>query len=133
MRLAQFAAMLLLMMSCQSAQLDKPKNLIPEEQMVDIFYDLALLEAVRSHQPATYERATNATRYVYDKYRIDSLQFVNSHAYYTQDLTKYRAMYEQVRMRLEERIKTAEAELGTTQEPAQPNAKQPLGDQPMVK
>ena len=119
--------------SCSETVIEKPKDLIPTAQMEDILYDLVLLEAVRSHQPATYDRAKNATSYVYDKYQVDSLQFVNSNAYYTKDLATYRQMYERITQRLAEQIKEQEAQLEQEKPtPKKPKVKKPLGDEPRI-
>lgn len=118
--------MLIALVGCSKQTIEKPENLISKQTMEDILYDIALLESIRSHQPGAYDQATNATSYIYEKYQIDSLQFVNSNAYYTSNLEGYRKMYENVTKRLDQDIKNKEAELESGQE------KQPLGDEPRI-
>lgn len=94
--------MLLLLLSCQSGA-EKPDNLIGDEVMVDIFYDLALIDGMRSHNPMALETYDiTPHEYIYKKYKIDSLQFAHSNRYYAADIEKYKRMYEQVSTRIEQ-------------------------------
>ena len=45
------------------------------------------------------------TKYILEKYKIDSLQFVESNRYYSNDLEKYLNIYEIVLNKLEENRK----------------------------
>lgn len=98
----------LILFSCQQSAVDKPDNLIDEDTMEDIIYDLALLEAIRSNNPNIQQhKSTTASAYVYDKYDIDSLQFVSSNHYYASDVHNYLKMYQRVEERLgKEKTKT---------------------------
>lgn len=94
-------------MSCQS-EIEKPRNLISEDSMIDIFYDLAIMDAMRSHNPLSLEiRGLQPDAYVYSKYKIDSLQFAQSNKYYASDIEKYKSMY----VELNKRLKTKSEEL----------------------
>ena len=91
----------ILLASCSNSVVSKPKNLIDEDKMVNIFYDLALLEAVRTQIPQEkqdYKGLPN--NYIYKKYKIDSLQFVKSNQYYATDIANYKNMYERVKEKL---------------------------------
>lgn len=91
----------LLFLSCQQSAIEKPDNLIDEETMEDIIYDLALLDAIKVNKPASLEKKNiTASTYVYEKYDIDSLQFVNSNHYYASDVHNYLKMYQRVEERL---------------------------------
>ncbi len=99
--------LLVLLMSCQS-EIEKPRNLISEDSMIDIFYDLAIMDAMRSHNPLSLEiRGLQPDAYVYSKYKIDSLQFAQSNKYYASDIEKYKSMY----VELNKRLKTKSEEL----------------------
>ncbi len=90
-----------LLASCSDTVVTKPKNLIDEDKMVEIFYDLALLEAARTQIPQEkqdYKGLPN--KYIYKKYKIDSLQFVKSNQYYATDISNYKKMYERVKEKL---------------------------------
>lgn len=88
--------------SCQKANIEKPEKLIEEEVMVSIIYDLALLDAIRSKNPASLE-ANNIvpTEYIYKKYKIDSLQFAKNNQYYASDIKNYKKIYDRVTKKLE--------------------------------
>lgn len=88
--------------SCNKAAAEKPNNLIPEEQMVDILYDMAILEAIRTQKPLVLESyQVKPTEYIYKKYKIDSVQFAKSNLYYASDLEKYKKLYDKVADRLD--------------------------------
>jgi hypothetical protein len=87
--------------SCQEDK--KPDNLISKEVMIDIITDLAVLEAVQSHNPSLLQLyGINPKEYVYDKYRVDSMQLAQSNRYYALNIKEYDAMYEKVKVRLEQ-------------------------------
>jgi hypothetical protein len=96
--------------SCQQSAIEKPDNLIDEETMEDIIYDLALLDAIKTNNPAALEQKNiDPSTYVYDKYDIDSLQFVSSNHYYASDVHNYLKMYK----RVEDRLNTEKTEIDT--------------------
>lgn len=89
-----------LFLSC-SSDVQKPDNLIPEDAMVEIFYDLAIMDAIKSHNPLSLETyGVQPDNYIYKKYGVDSLQFANSNKYYAADIKKYKSMYVKVNDRL---------------------------------
>lgn len=87
---------------CQKAAIEKPDNLIDEEVMENIIYDLAVLEAIRTSNTAVLESKgiTTPSSYIYEKYDIDSLQFVSSNHYYASDVHNYLKMYKRIEERL---------------------------------
>ena len=114
----------LLLFSCQETAVEKPDNLIDEEVMENILYDLALLEAIKTNNPASLEKKNiTASTYIYDKYDIDSLQFVNSNHYYASDVHNYLKMYQRVEERLaseKTKIDTILAQKAKKVKPKQP-------------
>lgn len=91
-----------ILLSCQDNIVEKPTNLIEEEKMIAIFYDLSLLEAIKTNQQNSLEKnGINPVRYIYQKYNIDSTQFVQSNKYYAGDIVKYSEMYTIVSEKLE--------------------------------
>ena len=108
--------LLVLLIGCQS-ETEKPKNLISQENMVDIFYDLAIMDAMRSHNPLSLEvRGIQPDAYVYKKYKVDSLQFAQSNKYYSSDIDKYKSMYAEVNKRL--KAKTSEVQIEVKKDPS---------------
>ncbi|NMH28551.1 DUF4296 domain-containing protein [Flavobacterium silvaticum] len=93
-------ALVVFFASCGNSVVEKPSNLIPEDQMVDILYDLSLLDAMKSQSPEKLRNATDADTYIYKKYKIDSLQFAASNRYYASDMKNYRGLYQKVSDRI---------------------------------
>ena len=94
--------LLVLSVSCNNNKLEKPKNLIEEDQMVEIIYSISLLDAMKNQGiPSQSKYPTNA-EFLKSKYKIDSLTFAQSSQYYASDYKKYKKMYEEVKRRLEE-------------------------------
>lgn len=92
----------LMAVGCQ--QVDKPAkpdDLIAKELMVDIFTDVYLSNAAKSvNNKVIRQRGIKLDSFIYKKYRIDSLQFVNSNAYYSADLDTYQEIFKAVEARL---------------------------------
>ena len=94
-----------ILISCQKPAVSKPDNLIDEEVMVDIMYDVSVLEAMKSQKAFVLEaNKINPNTYIYKKYKIDSLQFANSDKFYASDIKKYKEIFEKVNKRMEEKI-----------------------------
>jgi len=100
-----FIAIALTTVSCKDAVVEKPKNLIERSKMVDIIYDLSILEAART-QTAGVQNYPKSTEFIKNKYKIDSLTFAKSSQYYASDIKEYKKMYNEVKERLAaERVK----------------------------
>jgi len=85
-----------------SEDVKKPSNLIPKEKMIDIFYDMNLLQTIRNNDFRLYESYNiNPEQYLYSKYNIDSLQFVQSNKYYALNTEEYEKMLDVVIERIE--------------------------------
>ncbi len=104
--------------SCQKDPVKKPKKFIEEETMISILYDLSLLEAIKSNNPVILEQhQINPHTYIYKKYKIDSLQFVENNLYYAADLKRYKKMYEKVEFQLGEQKKLADSAMSKVKRP----------------
>ena len=78
-------------------------DLIDQEKMVDIMFDISVLEAMKSQTTLVLEtNKINPNTYVYKKHHIDSLQFANSDKYYASDVKKYKEIFDAVNKRIEE-------------------------------
>jgi len=100
---------ILLFLGCAQELVEKPKNLIPKEKMVDILHDLSLLNATRSTLGARMEETgVEVMEFLYARYDIDSLQFVQSDLYYASRPMEYQALFTQVDARLDARTKALE-------------------------
>jgi hypothetical protein len=90
-----------LLFSCNKDLVEKPDNLIDKKVMGDILYDLSLLEALKYQNPSSlYDNGINPKTYVFKKYKIDSLQFAKSNAYYSADYREYKKMFDALNDRL---------------------------------
>jgi hypothetical protein len=94
-----FIAIALTTVSCKDEVLEKPKNLVERSKMVDIIYDLSILEAART-QTVGVQNYPKPTEFIKNKYKIDSLTFAKSTQYYASDIKEYKKMYDEVKERL---------------------------------
>jgi hypothetical protein len=100
-KLVLLFAIAVFFLSCNMDLVKKPDNLINKNKMGDILYDMSLLEALKYQNPnSLYENGINPKTYVYEKYKIDSLQFVESNAYYAADYREYKKMFDALNDRL---------------------------------
>src|SRR5574343_410249 len=88
---------LLLSISCKNEVLEKPKHAIDKETMVNILYDLAVLEAARSQAYASQVNYPTAVEYVQNRYKIDSLTLAENTKYYASDIKGFKKMYDEVK------------------------------------
>src|SRR5699024_1859021 len=88
--------------SCQHIEKpEKPENLIAKETFVDILVDTYLSNAARNKSYQEIEsQNVRLEKFIYQKYAIDSLQFVKSNAYYSSDLDGYMEILEEVEKEL---------------------------------
>ena len=88
--------------SCQDVKKPEiPSDLIPQEKMVDILSEVYIINASRNvNNKLIKKRNLQLDSIVYNKYQVDSLQFVESNAYYSSDLEVYRNLMTQVQDRL---------------------------------
>ena len=97
---------ILLIFFCFGCIIDKnvkPKNLISENKMIDILYDMSLISVSKGINKRILENnGMKPKKYILKKHSIDSLQFVFSNEYYSKDLEIYLSIYEKVLKRLEE-------------------------------
>jgi hypothetical protein len=91
----------LFIMSCENLDVKKPANLISEDQMVEILYDVVLINSAKGVNKQVLQRSiNNPHQYIYKKHNIDSLQFAESNAYYTFKNEVYKSIYEKLELKL---------------------------------
>ena len=77
---------LFLSVSCKKELVKQPAKLIEKEKMIDIMYDLSLLDAMKYQNPLSLDSVeTDPTKFILKKYKVDSLQFAQSNMYYAAD------------------------------------------------
>ncbi|MEL1255075.1 DUF4296 domain-containing protein [Flavobacterium sp. DGU38] len=103
---------LFLSVSCKKELVKEPAKLIEKEKMIDIIYDLSLLEAIKYQQPLTLDSLeSNPKKFIFKKYKVDSLQFAQSNMYYAADFDTYKEMFDEISARLEKEKKSNEKKL----------------------
>ena len=87
--------------SCGEEVIEKPVNLISKDKMIDILYDLAIINAAKSSGPKVMENMNfEPMEYIYNKYQIDSVQFVTSDLYYASLPLEYEDIYKKLENRI---------------------------------
>jgi len=93
------------LLSCSNNPVPKPDNLLDEEVMTNILFDIAILQAADGSMPLRLsEKQINSSTYIYKKYAIDSLTFYQNQRYYAADVKQYKKMYQEVLDRLDEEV-----------------------------
>jgi len=82
--------------------MEKPDNLIPKEKMVLILNDLAIVNAAKiTNAQILRNHEIEPTEYIFAKYGIDSIQFVESDRYYASVPEEHEEIYTAVEVKLE--------------------------------
>ncbi|WP_431243222.1 DUF4296 domain-containing protein [Flavobacterium sp. P21] len=93
---------LFLSVSCKKEIVKEPKGLIEREKMIDIMYDLSLLEAMKYQNPLSLDSVeSDPKKFIFKKYKVDSLQFAQSNIYYASDYETYKELYDELGKRLQ--------------------------------
>lgn len=97
-----FLVVLSMIFSCKKQLVKTPDRVIEKDKMVNIIYDLALLEAIKIQDPSSLDSfKINPNDYIFKKYKIDSLQFSQNNIYYAADYKEYKKMFEEIKSRLD--------------------------------
>lgn len=83
--------------------MDRPKDLIPSDKMVDVLVEVSLLQAARNYNKTLLEeKGIDPENYIWEKYDIDSLKFAQSSQFYAENYRQYEQIYSLAKERLEE-------------------------------
>jgi Domain of unknown function (DUF4296) len=100
-KIRYFLPIIAFFFSCNNAIEKKPKNFLDRETMTNIFYDLAILESTQGYLPRILsENQISPKKFIYQKYKIDSLDFVQNNRYYASDVELYKRIYDDVHKKL---------------------------------
>nr|WP_294773603.1 DUF4296 domain-containing protein [uncultured Flavobacterium sp.] len=124
MRKSVLFLLLLALMGCNDT-VEKPKNLIAKDKMIDILYDISLLEAIKNQNIQGGIKNKTANEYLYKKYQVDSVQVAQSNKYYAADVEEYKKMFEEVKKRLEAQTNKIGGKTNTGSSLPMPNAETP--------
>ena len=109
-KLIVFLTVLALFVSCKDELVKKPDNLIDKDVMVDIIYDISILDAIRNQNPTSIDSfKINSRDFIFKKYKVDSLQFVKSNVYYSADYESYKLMFDEVIKRVDKQKAAADS------------------------
>ena len=86
-----------------SKKITVPENLISQEKMIDVIYEMTLINVSKGVNRSVLEHnGVVPDIYIYNKYKIDSLQFALSNEFYSNDLDKYLEIYNSVKEKLQQ-------------------------------
>jgi hypothetical protein len=97
--------------SCQDIQKpERPKNLIPEDKMVEVLIDVHLFNAAKNvNRLPLQQTGMSPHEFIYDRHNIDSIQFEKSNAYYGTDINAY----ERIHLRVKKFLDNKKTEIDT--------------------
>jgi hypothetical protein len=94
-------SILIFLSSCTSNTIyKKPKDLISQEQMVDLLVDMQLAVGAKSVKNIE-EKRSNYMPLIYEKYGVDSARFARSNFYYSTTIDDYTKILQAVSVRLD--------------------------------
>jgi hypothetical protein len=100
---------LLMLSSCTQVEEVPPENLIGEEIMADLIFELAVLDAAKGFIPKDQKgRIVLDADSFYQFHEIDSAQFTSSNAYYAKQPKAYLRIVSMAKSKLEEFEKNME-------------------------
>lgn len=80
----------------------KPDNLIPKDKMAEIMYEVFVLNAAKGANKSKLEnKGIYPQDYIFEKYKVDSLQFASSNEYYGFYVEDYESIISEVEKRIE--------------------------------
>lgn len=85
--------------SCQNIQYpERPKDLIPEDKMVEVLIDVHLFNAAKSvNRLPLQQTGMTPHQFIYEKHNIDSVQYEKSNAFYGANLNSYERIHNRVK------------------------------------
>ena len=81
-----------------------PEDLISQDKMVDIIYDMTLISVAKGVNKSILENnGIIPEEYIFKKYSIDSVIFAENNEYYSFDLKIYQSIYDEVKIKLKKK------------------------------
>lgn len=93
----------MLLISCQDIEeVERPKDLIPEQKMVEILTDLSLINSAKNYNKRLLEQTgLKPDEFLYQKHSIDSLRLARSTRFYASKSAQIERIYQKVQENLE--------------------------------
>ena len=96
-----YILLVVVFLSCESkTNYEKPKDLIPKDQMIDLLMDMHLVNGVTGIKSKDGSNVNDYMSVLYKKYEIDSTRFAASNLYYVSNISEYEDMFKEVEKRL---------------------------------
>lgn len=97
---------------CKKDSVEKPERLLSQQEMENILYDIAIVQAMHAYAPRTLEENDlTESKYIYEKYKIDSTTFIQNHNYYASNPEVYKKIQEKITERLNKEKKALDTEI----------------------
>lgn len=112
-KIAFVVVLAIMFFSCSDKEtVEKPSKLLSENEMTDIMYDIAILQAMKSYTPSKLsDNNIEPSKFIYEKYKIDSITFVQNSRYYASQMDVYQTMQKNVLSRLDRERTEAEKQV----------------------
>lgn len=92
--------------SCGNNAVEKPEKLIDKDVMVDVLYDLTVIQSAQNYNPGTFSKNDiKVNEIIYKKHNIDSVSFAQSNRYYAADPHQYQKLFKKVTEKIEAKKK----------------------------
>ncbi len=97
-----YICFLFFLFSCTSNTMyKKPENVIPKDSMVSFLTEMYIASSAKNIKNKYLKKEKNYVMYVYHKYKIDTVRFDISNAYYTSKIEEYTEMLEKVKFNID--------------------------------
>lgn len=111
-----FLLLFIAFLGCKEPIVDKPEKLIDKDIMIDIYYDISILNASKATAANKLEEYNfDPEEYIYRKYNVDSAQLSQNSIYYTSNPNVQLEMFTEVEKRLQKLKDSIDSKLKKTQ------------------
>jgi hypothetical protein len=92
----------LVLLSCSDKPVPKPDHLLSVEEMENITYDMAILQASETYKPNILgDNDIKIRQYIYKKYSIDSTIYYQNYKYFASEIKSFKKIYNSVNDRIQ--------------------------------
>lgn len=101
-KLTSLVILMFFTVNCKDKNASIPKPLLTEAQMIDILYDLSIVDAIRLNNPAVLaDNKVSTSQFIFEKHQIDSVIFAANNQYYAGQFDTYIRIYDSIYSRLD--------------------------------